>query len=58
MDNTLFKPLRLPLAGVLSLLPGELPGVRFGEPTAHQPHLNWFHRGGFHRRHSAVLQQL
>lgn len=52
-----FKPLRS-LAGVLSLLPGELPGLRFGEPTAHQPHLNWFHRGGFHRRHSAVLQQL
>lgn len=45
-------------AGVLSLFSRELPGIRSGEPTTHQPHLHWLHCGGVHWRHSAVLQQL
>lgn len=46
------------LAGVLSLHSRELPGIRSGEPSAHQPHHHRFLRGGFHRRHSALVQQL
>ncbi len=45
-------------AGDLSLFSRKLPGIRSGEPSAHQPHFYWIHCRGFHRRHPAVVQQL